>query len=59
MNIMVGQFPKHNKVILKVKVKMNGFLWEMGKLVMVNVMVKTIFKVKVKLESMYIFLSMF
>ena len=58
MNIIVGQITKH-KFLLKVNVKMNGFLWEMRKLVMVNVMVKAIFKVKVKLESMYIFLSMF
>ena len=33
---------KHNKVIVKVKVNMNGSLWEMGKLIVVNVMVKAI-----------------
>ena len=55
MNIMVGQITKHNKVIVKVKIKMNGFLWEMGKLLMVNVMVNANFKVKVKLESLSMF----
>ena len=56
---MVGQITKHNKVIVKVKIKMNGFLWEMGKLLMFNVMVNANFKVKVKLESLSMFQFLF
>ena len=37
MNMVGRSNTKHNKVIVKVKVNMNGSLWEMRKLVVVNV----------------------